>query len=234
VYGVTARGGAADTDIDDIAVRLQFAYYTADARSMKDAIEVLAGSKQPPELAATRDYYLAYGQWKLAEILSVTDKRESARAAHNCETAAQAAAADMAHPEEAFALQAACSDAGHALDITGRAAKLVQKALTLDAKNPRVLLIDALRTDVRHSGAKSAAGADRCAKLQNAVQSFESAPVAKPGDSDWGYAEALARFAQCLINAGDHVNARNALEKSLVIAPDYRWARELLHENSAS
>ena len=234
VHGAVARGAAGDTDIDDIAVRLQFAYYTADVRAMQEAIDILAHSAQPSELAAMRDYYLAYGQWKLAEILTVTDKRKSASAARSCEMAAQTAAAGVAHPEEAFALQAACSEAQHGLDITGKSAKLMQKALMLGAKNPRVLLIDALRVDAQHADGKAAVGAGRCTGLQNVVQSFEAMPAAKPGEADWGYAEALARLARCMMNAGDHVGARNALEKSLIVAPDYRWARELLRANNAS
>ena len=234
LHGMFARGATEDADLDDIAVRLQFAYYTADVRAMQEAIDILAHNEAPGERTAKRDYYLAYGQWKLAEILALTDKHRSARAAHSCERAAQTAAVGIAHPEEAFALQAVCGEAQHSLDITGKSAKLMQKALLLDAKNPRVLLIDVLRADVQHTGARLAAGADSCARIQNVVQSFENMPAAKPGEADWGYAEALARFARCTMNAGDRVGARNALEKSLVIAPDYRWARELLRENNAS
>ncbi len=213
-------------DVDDIAVRMQFAYYTADIRALKTAISQLASDADAAATDASQRYYRAYGEWKLAE-LTANDKRASAQAAKACETDAAAAADAAFAVEESDALQVACMSMQKSLDITGKAGRLMQRALTLNAKNPRVLLISALYTPEPRPKAHGP-----CDRLQLAAQSYDAPSAAAPGAPDWGHAEALARWGQCLITAGDRSTARDVIEKALVIAPDYKWARKLLETNA--
>lgn len=222
----TAAAASVAVDVDDIAVRMQFAYYTADVRALKEAISQLtpeaeAGGADPPRL-----YYRAYGEWKLAE-LTANDKRGSTQSARACETDALAAAKAAFVVEESEALQVACISMQKSLDITGRAGRLMERALALNAKNPRVLLISAIYTPEPRGIAIG-----RCDRLQLAARSYDASSAAQRGTPDWGHAEALARWGQCLSIAGDRNAARDVIEKALVIAPDYKWARQLLEANA--
>jgi tetratricopeptide (TPR) repeat protein len=212
-------------DVDDIAVRMQFAYYTADIRALKTAINQLPAGADAGANPSER-YYRAYGEWKLAE-LTANDKGANAQAAKACETDAAAAADAAFAVEESDALQVACLSMQKSLDITGKAGRLMERALTLNAKNPRVLLISAL-----YAPEPRATTHARCDRLQLAAQSYDAPSAAAPGAPDWGHAEALARWGQCLITAGDRRTARDVIEKALVIAPDYKWARKLLEINA--
>jgi len=60
------------------------------------------------------------------------------------------------------------------------------------------------------------------------VSSFEGAPPARPGKPDWGQVEALTMLGETYLQRGDPVAARDALERALVMAPDYRQAQQLL------
>ena len=53
------------------------------------------------------------------------------------------------------------------------------------------------------------------------------------GKPDWGHAEALTLLGGSYLTSGDPVAARDALERALVIAPDYREAQELLQTAAA-
>src|SRR5436190_8750657 len=70
-------------DINDAAVRMQFAFYTADARALRQVVRELDTAELPPDLQSFRDYYEAYGYWKLAELAN--DKGARARAVRECE-----------------------------------------------------------------------------------------------------------------------------------------------------
>jgi tetratricopeptide (TPR) repeat protein len=56
---------------------------------------------------------------------------------------------------------------------------------------------------------------------------FDALPPAEGDMPDWGHAEAFAWLGQSYLQLGDKVAARNALERALVLAPDFVWARSL-------
>jgi hypothetical protein len=45
----------------------------------------------------------------------------------------------------------------------------------------------------------------------------------------WGHADAYLYLGRSLMEAGDTLGARNALERSLIIAPEFAAARRDLH-----
>src|SRR5688572_23267740 len=55
-------------EFDDAVARLQFAFYTADTRSLEEMLTLLDGFEVDASLTAARSYQLAYGHWKLAQL----------------------------------------------------------------------------------------------------------------------------------------------------------------------
>jgi Tfp pilus assembly protein PilF len=98
----------------------------------------------------------------------------------------------------------------------------LRTALTLAPENPRVRFIEAL-----------CAGDSDIEDWRAVVTAFESAPPRSERAPDWGHAEALLALGQSYLTRGDSVAARDAIERALVIAPDYRAAQSLL-ETAAS
>jgi Tfp pilus assembly protein PilF len=59
------------------------------------------------------------------------------------------------------------------------------------------------------------------------VEAFDNAAKPTYAVADWGHAEALMLLAQAQLSAGQTVAARDAIERALVIAPDYDAAQRV-------
>src|SRR5437588_353294 len=139
-----------------------------------------------------------------------------------------AAATDFA---EGLALRAAClateadtAQAGHA---ARGARRDIDRALRLAARNPRVLLIDAM-SDYQLAPERGGDKERALAKLRRAVAAFELERAGTEQLPGWGAAEAYLLLARDLLDHGEALGARDALEHALLIAPDYAQARRLM------
>jgi len=65
-------------------------------------------------------------------------------------------------------------------------------------------------------------------KLRQTVAAFEAERSAADHLPGWGAAEAWLLLAQDLLDHGDTVGARDALEHALLIAPEFVQARRLM------
>jgi hypothetical protein len=101
----------------------------------------------------------------------------------------------------------------------------MERAAKLAPKDPRVLLLQALE-----GGEDGKIDAPEMAKLQKATAAFEAERQGVGRTPGWGAAEAYAYLGRGYLEQGDIVAARDALERSLLIAPDFALARRLLHE----
>lgn len=227
-------------ELDDAAARLQYAFYTADARDLEEVLALVDRLQVPPALTAMQNYYAAYGQWKLAQLYLQEFLRSSAatgartaasKAAQACLKRSEAAFKLEPRLDEAYAINAVCEAFGPRLRLTDRSAfsgcarsKPMRTALQLGADNPRVMLIEAICL----GGDDAAASAAMFDKLREALLAFESAAPSRPGQPDWGQAEALVLLGESYLKRGDSLAARDAIERALVLAPDYRKAQELL------
>jgi tetratricopeptide (TPR) repeat protein len=219
-------------EFDDAVARMQFAFFTGDSRALEEMLHTLANLEVDAGLAAARSYQLAYGNWKLAQVLS-DPENEGARSSRT--SAGKAAKACVQHARQAIekdprmadihAIEAVCDAFSPGAERGSPAclrSKSMRTALTLGADNPRVQFIHALC---------SPDSADDPAALQrwrSVVARFEAAPPSQPGKPDWGHAEALTLLGRSYLKRGDTVAARDALERALVLAPDYRQAQKLL------
>jgi hypothetical protein len=222
-------------ELADAQARVQYAFLTADARALEGVLAEIAQYDTDARWQATKSYQLAHGYWKLAQVYARQARNNSgtksaaslaSAAAKRCVEHARAARAHDPRLAEAFALEAVCDGMPRAYlaaeGLTGSCArsKPLRAALDLEPNNPRIRLIEAM--------CAGAGDASVVARWQRVVAAFAAAPPALAGQPDWGEPEALAMLGAQLIRQGDTLAARDALERALVLAPDYHAARELL------
>jgi hypothetical protein len=225
---------ADDTQWRDTEARVQYGYYTEDVRALTNVSEALGASDSHEKL---RGYYAALANWRLALLAAQNPAAVRGtnagqllqRCVHEMDVVLEAQA-DFA---EGLALRAACAvtPAGGAnlhVPFTGpKPHKDIERALSLAPKNPRVLFVDAMSDYLL---APSAGGNKEraLARLRTAVAAFEverAGPEPLPG---WGAADAYLYLGRDLLEHGDAVGARDALEHALLLAPDYAQARRLM------
>ena len=245
---------AEQAELRDLAARVQFDAYAADVRALRADIAALTQLQVSDDLMPSRQYFVGYGQWKLAETLLEKDRGGAKRAAEQCQLAlepiidAQAPrsnAMPRAQRErwferraEALAIAAGCKwSAAEASLLPGsnmlgsmKVDDTLEEAALIAPNNPRVKFVDAMLALRRASSKNDRAEAER--KLISITALFDALPPSEPGAADWGYAEALAYLGQSYLATGNRIGARNALERALVLAPDYSWARDLLKQTA--
>jgi len=221
------------SDLDDAVARMQFAYYTNDPRGLSDAIDLVAKVELPLSMKGMREYFTAYGQWRLAELRNDqlragvrTARSQLNDAADACRDAAEAAIELDARMAEAHALEAICSSMTRP-DVSNNAScskhKALRTARELAVNNPRVLLIEAQCAFQSDKDPQAV-----IQRLNGVVRAFENAPASRPGRPDWGHAEALVLLGEAHLARGDALAARDVIERALVIAPDYEKAKAAL------
>lgn len=224
----------ATSELDDAAARAQYAFYTGDTRGLEEIIGLIKRLETPATLTPMKEYYAAYGSWKLAQLYTDESLRSSGKssvrgqagkAAQTCLRHIDAALKLDQRMSEAHAIGAICAALAPGLALTSCArSKELRTALELESDNPRIHLIKVLCATENDAASFSA----QIEKLRTLVAAFESAPPSRPGKPDWGQAEALLLLGQSYLQRGDPLAARDAIERALVIAPDYRKAQELL------
>jgi len=241
---------AADRDVlDDLFARMQFEYYAADARALQRDLEALKKFKASESDAILRSYYLAYGHMKLTEVLAEKDRSAARKSAGECRHYAEAVTAlepkrvnarERARLDtllgELWAIQAACISLDAKISFLPVPAlsdnRAREKASALAPGNPRVQLLAAIEATKQADNAQEHAVASR--DLVTVTTLFDTLPPPEDGMPDWGYAEAFAWLGQSYLLLGDRVGARNALERALVLAPDFVWARTLQQQLKAT
>ncbi len=236
---VTLLGAGTSTadvaELEDAQARIQYGFLTSDARAIENVLQELASYEVDERLAPLKEYQLAYGYWKLAQVRAQADaadtrSRSSARVSKSAKACVEHARTARSLDErmaEAYALEAICDAMpGGFLRIAGLTgscarSRLLRTARSLEPENPRILLIEAMC-----SGEKE--GADGVARWQTVVDAFEASSSSRAGKPDWGETEALVMLGEHRLQRGEVLAAREALEKALILAPDYRAARELL------
>lgn len=232
--GAASASAESTAEFDDAVARVQFAFYTADSRALEAVVAELAGFEVDGGLAAAKSYQLAYGHWKLAQLLGepqddrarAAPKSVASKAARTCVQYARDAIAKDPRMADIYAIEAACDTYSPGPAKNGSSActrsKSMRTALTLGAENPRVQFINA---SCSPDAEGDPAAIDRWRAV---VARFEAAPPSQPGKPDWGHAEALTLLGQSYLKRGEMVAARDVLERALVLAPDYRQAQKLL------
>jgi tetratricopeptide (TPR) repeat protein len=214
-----ARAWAAPSEeIADLAARIEYGYYAEEPRVIEAARAVLDRAEAAD--ADTR-YYTAYAAFRLAQ-LAAHGGADAGKLVDTCIEKATPPRADAATAEQ-WVLVAACAEVG---GQARRRDQALERARALDPQNPRLALVDAWAASPRAADADAALREEAVAHLEHAVAAFDARPAGQ-GGPDWGEAEALASLGQVALARGDAREARDLIERALLVAPDYRLAVEL-------
>ncbi|MCY4159844.1 MAG: tetratricopeptide repeat protein [Bacteroidetes bacterium] len=105
-----------------------------------------------------------------------------------------------------------------------RSRRNIQKAKTLNANNPRVVLAEAMyryHTPAPYGGSQEGG----LAGFRRAADLFSSAEEDSPLLPSWGEVEAYTWLGIACMGADQYEQARHAFEKVLEINPDYGWVK---------
>jgi cytochrome c-type biogenesis protein CcmH/NrfG len=111
----------------------------------------------------------------------------------------------------------------------GRIGSRIDEAVKLEPKNPRVRFVEALAQFDR-AGKDDKEKAAALTKLRIVTQMFEAARAGASSTPEWGAAEAYAFLGRALFDQRDVLGAREALERALLIAPEYSFPRKLMNQ----
>jgi hypothetical protein len=220
----------------DIEGRIQYGYYTENVLELRNLSQAIAAGAAHDKL---RGYYAGLLAWRLALLAehnaAAAPGISASQMAQRCVSEIDTALALEADFADALALRSAClatpsTGGGIFAPVNGyRARRDLDKARELAARNPRVLLVDAMsdyELAPSHGGSKERA----LGKLRQAVAAFEAERRGAEHLPGWGAAEAWLLLAQDLLDHGDAMAARDALEHALLIAPEYAQARRLMQK----
>ncbi len=231
--GLLATARAADLEqLLDARARTQYSYYAGAASDIEASIEALERVKTDPIWADLAHYYVAYANYRLAQ-LTLDDKDAAAGRLNQCVDEAKPATRNPDIAAEAYALQSACLGLKAsvrplmAVYYGPNAGRKIKKALKLDPDNPRVVLLDAVNDYYRP---RAVGGNKQRAfeKFNRAAELYGEAQTPRAGYPDWGEAETQAYLGNYYLDREDAIRARNAFEQALLIAPDYKWVQQML------
>jgi tetratricopeptide (TPR) repeat protein len=228
---------AAAQEGGDVQAQILYAYHTEDTNTLQNLVQDLtAKAKDDADNAALR-YHLAHAHYRMGE-LSVR------AAAHGAESALSDCIDDIkpllqkdVKSTEALILQGACylsladRRSVESVVLRSRAWDRLNAAAKLAPRNPRLLLIESTQTLAR-AKLGSPERQQALSQLNLAVQIFDQSPSTNVDEPGWGHAEAYLALGRELQARGDRVQARNLIEKALIVAPDYKSAQRQLNSLS--
>jgi tetratricopeptide (TPR) repeat protein len=247
-------GTDARTNWLDIESRIQYGYYTEDLHSLRNLTDALAAN---PSHDGLKSYYQGLLEYRVTLLLQAEADRAAAAAGQTaspphrndrskneprqridrCIRDLDQALEAQSNFADALALQSACLglqaefSAWRAPLAAPKSVSEIHRALQWAPKNPRVLLLDAIGEYEHSRSAGSPAAGDAgqtCGKFKAVTAVFEEERTAVDKVPGWGAAEAYTWLGRCYLDTGEAVKARDALERALLIAPEFDQARRLI------
>jgi tetratricopeptide (TPR) repeat protein len=217
---------AADTSWLDVEGRIQYGFYTEDTRALADIAGQL--SRVEGEQEPLQYYYAGLANYRLATLLATRDKGRAREALEGCVESLGSALKIQSNFAAGYALHAVCLRRMSVLapwkPLAGsKSSGQMERAVKLAPRDPRVLLLEALV-----QGEDGKFDEHGLARLKQAAAAFESERQGVDRTPGWGAAEAYTYLGRGYLERGDVLNARDALERALLIAPDFVLAKRLL------
>jgi tetratricopeptide (TPR) repeat protein len=231
---------AADPNWLDIESRIQYGYFTEDVHSLRNLVEPLTSNDSHDRLKSYYSGLLAYRMTLLEEAQSPPparkndrSKNEARQTVERCVGSLDQALEAQSNFADALALQSACLgllaelSSWRAPLAAPKSASQLHKALQLAPKNPRVLLLDAVG-EYEHPKGPGRGAEHPCGKFEAVAAVFEAERADVDQVPGWGAAEAYMWLGRCYLDNENPNAARDALERALLIAPEFGQARRLL------
>jgi len=228
-----AATGSRAQEGGDTQARIDYAYQTEDGNSLANLIQSLTAQVKNDEGDSALHYHLAHAQYRLGQLSHERHTGAAQAAFSDCIDELKPVIEKNVKSAEGLVQQSACysglADAKflEAVLLRTRAADRLKSALTLEPRNPRAVLLSAMQ-ELHHAKPGSAESQRAFARLQLAAQLFEQSSGTSNDVPGWGHAEAYLALGRELQTRGDHLGARNWIEKALIAAPDYKMAQRQL------
>ncbi|HEX3603789.1 MAG TPA: hypothetical protein VHU43_06825 [Steroidobacteraceae bacterium] len=225
--------GARAQEGGDTQARIDYAYQTEDSNSLANLIQNLTTRVNGDVGDLASRYHLAHAQYRFAQLAHERRLRGAESAYSDCIDQLKPVIDKNDGSAEGMVLQSACYSgladlrSLEAVLLRSRAAERLKSALKLEPRNPRAVLLSASQ-DMRHAKAGSPQSRQAFAELQLAAQLFEQSSGTSNEAPGWGHAEAYLALGHEMLIRGDHLGARNWIEKALLAAPDYKAAQRQL------
>jgi tetratricopeptide (TPR) repeat protein len=214
----------------DLQAQILYAFQTEDTNLLTNFVQTLTTQVKSGGADAALRYHLAHAQYRFGLLAGASRSHAAADAFGDCIDQLKQVLEQDVKSAEALVLQSVCYAqlANHkhleAVLLRSRASDRLKEALALAPRNPRVLYLDAM-DGLARSKAGSQENQRAFAQLQLAAQLFDQSSATRIDVPGWGHAEAYLALGMQLQARGDLLGARNWIEKSLIVAPDFKAAQ---------
>ena len=227
VRAIAQEGGDTQAQID-------YAYQTEDGNRLANLIQNLTTRVKDNSADIALRYHLAHAQYRFGQLSGERHAHAAEAAFSDCIDELKPAIDNKdVKSAESMVLQSACYSgladlkSLEAVLLRSRAADRLSAALKLQPHNPRAVLLSAMQ-DLRHAKPGSPEAQRGLAELRSAADLFEQSSGTSDDAPGWGHAEAYLALGRELQIRGDHLGARNWIEKALIAAPDFKTAQRQL------
>ncbi len=221
--GLAQEGG-------DMQAQILYAYQTEDTNQLASLVQSLANQVKAGGADASLRYHLAHAEYRFGLLAQGKRAHEAAPAFADCVDQLKPLLEQDVKSVEALVLQSACygelAKRRHleAVLLRSKADERLNAAFKIDPRNPRVLYFLA-EDGLSRSKPRSSEGQRAFAELEESAKIFDESSATRSDVPGWGHAEAYLALGAQLESRGDALGARNWIEKSLIVAPDYKAAQ---------
>ena len=217
----------------DLQAQIEYAFHVENKNQLTAILQTLSTQVKTNPDAALR-YHLAHARYRYG-LLEEHDKhaRDTEESFSDCIDDLKPNLDQDAGSVESLVLQSACytSLAGlkrlEAVVLRSRATDRLNTALKRAPRNPRAVMFSAL-DGLARSKPRSADNQKAFEQLKLAAQLFDQSSATSIDVPGWGHAEVYLTLGMQMKARGDLLGARNLIEKSLIVAPDYKAAQRQL------
>jgi len=214
----------------DLQAQILYAFQAEDTNQLANLVQTLTTQVKSGGAEPALRYHLAHAQYRMGLLAEQGRARNPEQAFAGCVEQLKPVLEQDVKSAEALALDSACY--AHLAKykrlegalLRSRAADRLREAFAIAPRNPRVLYLMAM-DGLARAKPGSAENQQAFAQLQLAAQLFDQSSATRIDVPGWGHAEAYLALGMQLQSRGDLLGARNWIEKSLIVAPDYKAAQ---------
>jgi len=210
----------------DMQAQILYAWQSTDMNRLQALRQSLQQSAQGAHVATGALYHLAHADYRIALLRLFLNHSGAERPLQDCVRELSDLLRSDPASAEAMILQAACYVQLAPLRrlqsayLQLRATQRLGRAEELSPGNPRAALVQA-QQELQARGATGPVPGE----LDKAARLFEGILTTSSNAPDWGDAETYLMLGHAWRVQGDMVEARNWIEKALIVAPDFKAAR---------